>query len=64
MRLKQIQFIDNKYIYLVIVNLNHSQFISTITEIWPVSFMYGKYASDQVSPMFWNAQILNKIVSL
>ncbi len=40
MRLKQVVFIKDKYIKVVIMYLKHIQFISTITEIWPISFMY------------------------
>ncbi len=47
---KQIGFIDDKYINLVSVYWKHIQFISTITEILPISFLFhlcitGKYAS-------------------
>ncbi len=39
MRLKQIGFIDEQYIKLVIVHLKHIQIIIIIiTQIWPDSF--------------------------
>ncbi len=46
MNLKQIGFIDDKYINLATVYLKHNCFISTITEIIPVSFLHHvKYIS-------------------
>jgi len=39
-RLKEIIFIDNKYINLAIVYLKHIQFVRTIIAICPFSFVY------------------------